>query len=147
MCVGEATLPLSVIQLVSVVPEHNISLMWGFTLKFDMYTLLSRILLIFDKKMKLCFWLFQRIYIDERFPEHKYWLIQILVQGSSLVANWPFFSLTQNSQLKFFSLLIIHLWDARSDIQRGVTLSSLSNLKNPRWPPIRPSAFKRFVKE
>ena len=30
-----------------------------------------------------------------------------------------FFSLTQNSQLKFFSLLIIHLWGAHSDIPGG----------------------------
>ena len=58
---------------------------------------------------------------------------------------WEPWSMTQNSQLQFFSLLIIHLW-IHSDIQGGVTFSPLSNLRNPRWPPIWPSAFRRFVK-
>ena len=63
-----------------------------------------------------------------------------------LTLVWEPWSMTQNSQLKFFSLLIIHLWDAHSDIQGGVMFSPLSNLRNPRWPPIWPSAFRRFVK-
>ena len=46
-----------------------------------------------------------------------------------MVIVWEPWSMTPNSRLNFFSLLIIHLCDAHSDIQGYVTFSSLSNLE------------------
>ena len=58
-----------------------------------------------------------------------------LFKTEEILIVWQQWTMTQNSLLKFFSLLIIYLWAICNDIQVDVEFSSLGNLRYSRWPP------------